>query len=897
MVHPRPTVHRTIVVVDVEGFGNERRTNPHQLTVRDGLWHALKWAFRDAGIRWAGCHREDRGDGVLILAPAHVPKGRFVDALPRALAQALRGHNRAHCAQEHIRLRMVVHAGEVCHDAHGVAGHAINVASRLLEAEPLKQALASSSGVLAVIASQWFFEEVIRHTPASDPASYRPVRVLVKETSTTAWVCLPDDPYPADADAALPSFPLVTVPRQLPTAVAGFVGRVAELATLTSLLEESAAPGAVLIWAIGGTAGIGKTALAVYWAHNIADRFPDGQLYVNLRGFDPSGSPMTSAEALRGFLNAFEVPPERVPVSLDAQAALYRSLLVGRRVLIVADNARDAEQVRPLLPGSVGCVVVVTSRNRLTSLIAAEGARPLTLNMLTRGEARQLLSRRIGTDRVAAEPQAVEKIIGLCARLPLALGIVAARAAVHPGFSLDALASELRDAHCAGLGAFDGGDQTTDVRAVFSWSYRQLSTAAARLFRLLGLHPGPDTTAPAAASLTGLAQQTVRPLLAELALAHLITEHVMGRFTLHDLLRAYATEQAHTHDTEDEQQAAVQRMLDHYLHSAHTAAIWLHPRASPITLVPPLPGVVPQQLADDAAALTWFEAEYPVLLGAIKLAADTGQTAHAWQLPWTLVEFFARRGHWHDWVNVQHTALIAAQHGADRHGQAHAHRGLGQALSWLGRHDQAHTHLRQALRLFQELGDQTGQAHTHLALGWMLGYQGRPEEALPHAQQALSLSRATGRRLGQARALHSVGWNQALLGEHQQAVSSCELALTLFRELGDRRSESRTLDSLGYAHHHLGYHQQATAYFKQALGLYRELGDRHGQATTLNHLGDAHHATADLDAAREAWQNALDILEQLGVVHGPGPTLSANEIRAKLHSLNSPSGSAGIVRT
>ena len=281
--------------------------------------------------------------------------------------------------------------GGACRRSHlrpsRCCGASVNLVFRLVEAEPLKAALASSPGMLAVIASRWFFEEVIRHLPSSGPASYRPVRVLVKETSTTAWICLPDNPYPADADAALPPPPLAMAPRQLPAMVAGFVGRAAELTVLDSLLEESADAGMMMISVVGGTAGVGKTSLAVHWARTVAARFPDGQLYVDLRGFDPSGSPMTSAEAVRGFLDAFEVPPERVPVSLDAQAALYRTLLAGRRVLVVADNARDAEQVRPLLPGSVGCVVVVTSRNRLTSLITAEGARPLTLNLLTCEEA------------------------------------------------------------------------------------------------------------------------------------------------------------------------------------------------------------------------------------------------------------------------------------------------------------------------------------------------------------------------------------------------------------------------------------------------------------------------------------------------------------------------------
>ena len=305
--------------------------------------------------------------------------------------------------------------------------------------------------------------------------------------------------------------------------------------------RDMAAGGTVVISAIDGTAGIGKTAVALHWAHRVADRFPDGQLYVNLRGFDPAGSPMAPAEAVRGFLDAFEVPAERIPINLEAQAALYRSLVSGRRILVVLDNARDVGQVRPLLPGSPGCVVVVTSRNHLTSLITVEGARPLTLDLLPVEEAAELLARRLGSGRLAAEQQAVEEIIALCAQLPLALSIVAARAAAHPGFPLAALAAELRDAR-GGLDGFTSGDLTTDLRAVFSWSYQRLGTPAARLFRLLALHPGPDIAIPAAASLAALPAHEVRNLLAELSRSHLLEEHIPGRFAFHDLLRAYATE-------------------------------------------------------------------------------------------------------------------------------------------------------------------------------------------------------------------------------------------------------------------------------------------------------------------------------------------------------------------
>jgi tetratricopeptide (TPR) repeat protein len=682
-----------------------------------------------------------------------------------------------------------------------------------------------------------------------------------------------------------------TAPRQLPTAARHFAGRVTELAALTGLLREREdAGGTVVISAIGGTAGAGKTALAVYWAHQVASRFPDGQLYVNLRGFDPAGSPMTPAQAVRGFLDAFDVPPERIPVSLDAQAALYRSLMAGRRVLVVLDNARDADQVRPLLPGSAGCLVVVTSRNRLTSLIAAEGARPLTLDLLTGEEARELLTGRIGADRAAAEPQAVKEIITSCARLPLALSVVAARAATNPGFPLAVLASELHDARGC-LEAFQGGEVAADVRAVFSWSYQQLSAPAARLFRQLGLHPGPDIATPAAASLAGLSAGQVGGALAELARAHLLTERVPGRFAFHDLLRAYAAELARTADPETEQRAAAHRMLDHYLHSAHTASLSLYPRWEALSLPPPQPGVIPEKQAGHAA-WAWFDAEHPVLLAAIQQAAATGWATHAWQLPRTLMDYLDRQGRWHDWAATQHTALDAAQRHNDRQGDAYAHEGIGCVYRWFGRHREARAHLQQALDVFGELGNQVGQAETHNSLGGVLEYQGRLVDALGHVRQALVLYSAVGHRRGQATCFNNIGWYHTLLGDHHQALASCEQALALARETGDRRVEAQTLHSLGYAHHHLGHHQQAITCYQRALTLYQELGDRYHKAVVLNHLGDTHHAAGDQAAARLIWQQAIDILDHLRriLILGPGPGYpDAGLIRAKLRQLDNPS--------
>lgn len=364
-----------------------------------------------------------------------------------------------------------------------------------------------------------------------------------------------------------------SVPEQLPAAISYFVGRAGQLAHLDAMLpaDVEAAPTAVVVSAITGAAGTGKTALALYWGHRVADRFPDGQLFVNLRGFDPSSAPLRPADAIRGFLHALGVAPHLVPADLEAQVGQYRTRLAGKRMLVILDNARSADQVRPLLPGVGGCMVVVTSRDQLAGLVARDGAQLLNVDVLTRDEAVRLLTVRLGAQRVAAEPKTVRDIAERCGMNPLALNVVAARAMTRPGFELAALAAELHDAQSR-LDTFSGADPLTDVREVFAMSYRTLTPEVARVFRLLGLHPGPDASVAAVASLTGMAVAQARASLAKLAGIHLVVEHAPGRYSFHDLLRAYAVELAALHDSGAERRAAICRMLDHYLHSASAAA-------------------------------------------------------------------------------------------------------------------------------------------------------------------------------------------------------------------------------------------------------------------------------------------------------------------------------------
>jgi DNA-binding SARP family transcriptional activator len=663
-----------------------------------------------------------------------------------------------------------------------------------------------------------------------------------------------------------------SIPRQLPASPQSFTGRTHELDQLDAILDVAGRqPTAVIISAVSGTAGVGKTALAVHWAHRVADHFTDGQLYVNLRGFDPTGAVMDPAAAIRGFLDALAVPPQRIPADPDAQAALYRSLLAGRRMLVVLDNARTPDQVRPLLPGSPGCLVLVTSRDRLSGLVAANGAHPLTLDLLTPEEAWQLLDARLGTARVAAQPATVDDIISSCARLPLALAIVAARAAALPHFPLHALAAELHDARDR-LDALADTDPSSDVRAVFSWSYLRLSDEAARLFRLLGLAPGPDISTAAAASLVGLPSHQVRLLLVELTRANLVNEHVPGRYAFHDLLRVYATERAHAHDSHIDRRTAIGRLLDHYLHTALSSArteSLSNPHSASITAAPPLAGVTPLDLADAGQAAAWFAAEHAVLLAAVSEAASTGFGIHVWQLAVTLTNFMNRRGYWHDQIVLQRAAIDAVPL-ADRPEQAHTRRRLGRAYDYLaiayehlGRYDDALVCLQEALDLFGDLGDLGDQAGAHIHLAWLSGMRGSRQAAMDHLRQAVNLHPPAGPPVGSADALNTACTRHPHLDEHQQIIVLCLKALALTQENGDRDSQARMWFGLGVSHDRLGHQAQAVACYEQALDLCRMVGDRYLEADTLTHLGDAHHAVGEHEAARAAWQHSLFILDQL----------------------------------
>lgn len=652
------------------------------------------------------------------------------------------------------------------------------------------------------------------------------------------------------------------VPRELPAGVAGFVGRTEALRQLDTLVRDPASrsPGHALISLITGPPGVGKTALAVRWADRVAHAFPDGQLYLDLRGYDPTDAPLEPARAMRRLLDALQVPSAAIPAELDAQAGVYRSHLADRRMLVVLDNARDAQQVRPLLPGSAGCQVIVTSRSQLPGLVASHAAMQVRLAPFTAAEARDLLVQRLGAARVSAEPGAVTEIVTRCAYLPIALTVAAARAATTPELPLETTATKLREADQR-LNVLAGADPATDVRAVFAWSYRALSPPAARLFRLLGLASGPEITGPAAASLAGVGLPSAAASLAELADSHLVNEPVPGRYALHDLLRSYAAELSAAVDAESERDDASGRLLDHYLHTAHGAYLLLHPQRDPVNLPPPRPGTTSQRLADHPAAVQWFTAEHAVLLATIFRAGGAGSYIHTLQLATFLWAFLDPRRHLHDQLSLETAMLAATRRMADQPRQIIVHCVLARIYARLGRYDDAYAQADYADKLADQLDDPADRARAGLTRAFVADFQGHPAEALRYAQQAHDGLVAAG--LPRARTLQELGNYHFRLAGYRQALSCWEAAAAQHRAAGNRVGEAETWDHLASAHQQLGDFQQATTCYRRAIRAYQQLGRSYELAGTLQRLGELQLVSGSVAAAGQTWHQAWTILKQL----------------------------------
>ena len=651
--------------------------------------------------------------------------------------------------------------------------------------------------------------------------------------------------------------------RQLPAAVAHFVGRDGQLAALTGLLRQAREEntGAPVISAIDGTAGVGKTALAVHWAHQVAGEFPDGQLYVNLRGYDPD-QPRSAADALAGFLRALGVAGQDIPAGADERVDCYRSLLAGKRILVVLDNARSAAQIRPLLPGTRGCMAVVTSRDSLAGLVARDGAARLDLDVLPPAEAVSLLRELIG-DRVDASPEAAAALAAMCSRLPLALRVAAELAVTRGGAPLEDLVGELADHQRLNL-LDAGGDPSTAIRDVFSWSYRHLGADTARAFRLLSLHPGADLCHYAAAALIGGTVPQAEREVGALARAHLVYRAGPHRYGMHDLLRGYACELACTLDTEDDRSTALTRLFDYYLHTAAVAMDVLYPgERHRRPRIPAPPGPEPR-LAGAAAARAWLDAERGSLVAAAAHAAGHGWPDHAIRLAFTVFRYLEVTGHYPEIVAIHGDARRAARLVGDRLAEAEALQALSVVDLRLGRYQQAGDRLRQALRPLREAGSHGGQARALGNLGMACVYQGRYAEAVRRGEQALTLYRRAGDRFGEARGLNNLGFVNMILGRYPQAVDYLRQAEALSREIGDQAITAYALINLGMIDLREGQGQQAAAHLREALTLSQETGNRTCEAHSLANLGLADLLQCRFQQAVGQLRQALALSRELG---------------------------------
>jgi DNA-binding SARP family transcriptional activator/tetratricopeptide (TPR) repeat protein len=651
-------------------------------------------------------------------------------------------------------------------------------------------------------------------------------------------------------------------PVQLPADVPGFTGRADHLRRLDELIPGRAGrvANAMIISAIAGMGGVGKTALAVHWGHRVRRHFPDGLLYIDLRGFSVD-APVRPVDALTHLLRSLGEPAERIPADVQTAAGRYRSLMADRQALVVLDNAANADQVRPLLPASSGCLVLVTSRDRLTGLIARDGAGSLSLDVLTPEEAHTLLATILGPDRVAAEPAAAADLARICSHLPLALRVAAANLTSHPWPSIADYVAALSGDRLSALDV--EGDEQTGVRRAFDLSYQTLHPDTQRIFRLLGLIPGPDVTVEAAAALAGTTAAHARRQLDRLVTVHLINQSMLGRYTCHDLLRDYAADRARADDSGADREAALRRLHDWYLHGADRAARVLYGEMMRLPM-PALDVPTPAVMADEAAALAWLDAERANLVAAIRHAAEHGPRSVAWLLADAMRGYFWLRMHIADWQHVAETALSAAEAGGDLRAQAAAHFSLGDSHYRQGRFEPAIERYEAALTL----AERTGWAQCEIAaignLGVMYRDSGRVRQAVEYLDRGLKLCRANGWQHGEAVILDALGRAYLQLGRLVKASECCAAALTINRAIGSRLGEAAALGDLGEVLYTQGRLDEAVEHLTEAQTLYQELGDRTLQAVILRVLAAVRGDRGATGEAAELGQAALALAREVG---------------------------------
>jgi DNA-binding SARP family transcriptional activator/tetratricopeptide (TPR) repeat protein len=665
---------------------------------------------------------------------------------------------------------------------------------------------------------------------------------------------------PPPAPAVTPPPP---VPAQLPADVDAFIGRTVHLRLLDDLLMSGAEPAtAVRIAALSGAGGVGKTALAIRWAHRARPHFPDGQVYVNLCGYATS-PPLRPIEALDRLLLALGVPPEGVPADEQSAAGLYRTVLADRRVLVVLDNAQSADQVRPLLPGGPSCAVLVTSRDAMPGLVAREGARQVVVDVLPADDAVGLLTRLLGAARVTAEPAATARLAELCAGLPLAIRIAAANLTGRGHRRITDYVAELeRGDRLAALAVH--GDPGSAVAAAFDLSYRGLPDDAQRLFRLLGLAPGPDIALVSAAALAGVVVSDAAALLDWLAGAHLVDEHQPRRYSLHDLLRLYAAERADGEDSPDARRAAIGRLCAYYLSTADAAAKLLYPGKMRLPMPAADPGLPVTAFDDRVTALAWMNAERTNLVATVAHVADHGPRNFAWLIADVMRGYFHVRMHTIEWLATARAGLAAAEAEADLRAQTAARLSLG-LLHWRqGRYRPAVAQHTYALRFARRLGWFEGESAAQGNLGAVCAETGQMSAAAEHITQAIALNRRMGRLSGEAVAVGNLGMVYLYLGRLADADELYVRAMGLYREIGSRDGEALILGNLGEVRHALGRSAEARQHLEAALSAHREAGDLPCEADVLRCLATVHGDAGRYEEALHLAQTAQELARETG---------------------------------
>lgn len=866
--------YQSILVFDVEGFGDAHRNASDQLAVRAAFYRVLEDATTAVRVPLTACTCEDRGDGAIVLVPPEVSKVVLLDPLLPSLSAALAEHNRTVPLPQRFRLRVALHAGEVSRDNRGLSGADLVMACRMLDATELKTALRNTVGSLALIISEHIYYGIVRHRYGRiDPASYHAAIVQVKKDRIKSWIHLPGvSEAPVIATEKVSR--LFNSPSQLMPAVSSFVNRERELNAMSRAAAEFADSAGRRLIVLVGPPGVGKTALGLYWAHRVRGEYQDGQLYADFGG--PLG-PVGLAPILERFLVALGTPPQQVPADVFDQAVLFRALTADLRLLIFLDDATSSADVRALLPVSGRSMTVVTGRSRLGSL-AADRALFVELTPLTSRHGVELLSRTVGEPRIAAEVDRAEQLVSLCGGLPIALNVVGARLATRPRWTIEQVLTDLLDERRRLIRLSFNDDLS--VQAVFDVSYQALSAPAARLYRLLGLHPGPEFDAGVAAAVLRSPLLETEGLIDELLNANLLNELQAGRYRFHELLRLHAVQRAHAEEPAEARALAARRMLDWYLYTATLAGQVITPHRTNLRRDVEYIPLEPRSFASYTDALDWLDRERVNLLAAARQASESGSPATAWQLADAMWGLFLYRTHYQEWLQFDLVAERAARDCGDQAMEAESEDRLGLLFHALGRNDEALKHMARAADLWRQLSNPLRVASSLERFGFVYLDQGNVELAIVHFTQALDGYRRAGEQRNVGLALISLGRALNAIERYDDAGDSLRQAVQELDSLpvADPYNNARAQLALARSETRVGQVDSALRRLESALDLMRSVHSPLGQADVWWAMAELHEQARHLGAARDAYERAAVLLTEVG---NPG----AARVRERLEAL------------